>query len=123
MENNQRILRNIHEALKAIIMTSNDKAYGKKLVEDIAGRLDVGAEKYGEQTPIDKKDNPDRDNLYEAYEELCDTLVYLSATCLRITEEISNTEPTEAKKRINEYFIDILRITMYIMHELKVKDE
>ena len=52
----------------------------EKILELIKERLDVGAESYGKQVPIDGS----RDNLNESVEELLDAVVYLSAVVLEL---------------------------------------
>ena len=84
MENNARIITNIQNTLKMVreqLDADNEvpkkTKYTSLLVDDIAQRLDIGAEKYGMQVPIEESDG--RIFTREAYEELCDAIVYLSS--------------------------------------------
>ena len=60
-----------------------DPRLNERILADIKGRLDKGAKKYGE--PIRSSDP--RNWLKEAYEELLDCAVYLSAGVLRLMDK------------------------------------
>jgi hypothetical protein len=85
------------------------------LLEDIADRIDKGALIYKKEVPIDKQDDPNRDNEYEAYEELCDALVYLSAHLLRK----ENRSTKNRNRRLDKIFYDILLSTLQLIEEIK----
>tara|TARA_R100001460_G_scaffold87945_3_gene129408 strand:- start:322 stop:711 length:390 start_codon:yes stop_codon:yes gene_type:complete len=96
MENNARIMINIQNTLKMVreqLDAENEVPYKVKytsdLLTDIAERLDIGAEKYGMQVPIEESDG--RIFTQEAYEELCDAIVYLSSIGLNLISK-ANTE-------------------------------
>ena len=96
MENNARIMINIQNTLKMVreqLDAENEVPYKVKytsdLLTDIAERLDIGAEKYGMQVPIEESDG--RIFTQEAYEELCDAIVYLSSVGLNLISK-ANTE-------------------------------
>jgi len=131
LTNNARILINIKNHINNLELKEREKSllsedksainfssycydYKENLLDDIADRLDVGAEKYHEEVPIDKADDNERNNIYESYEELCDTLVYLSAALLRKKEDSNNVD----MKVINELFQNILRSTILLMGEM-----
>jgi len=89
MENNARIITNIQNTLKMVreqLDSENEVPkkvkYTSLLVDDIAQRLDIGAKKYGMQVPIEESDG--RIFTQEAYEELCDAIVYLSSIGLNL---------------------------------------
>ena len=89
MENNARIITNIQNTLKMVreqLDAENEVPkkvkYASLLVDDIAQRLDIGAKKYGMQVPIEESDG--RIFTQEAYEELCDAIVYLSSIGLSL---------------------------------------
>lgn len=89
MENNARIITNIQNTLKMVreqLDSENEVPkkvkYASLLVDDIALRLDIGAKKYGRQVPIEESDG--RIFTQEAYEELCDAIVYLSSIGLNL---------------------------------------
>ena len=89
MENNARIITNIQNTLKMVreqLDAENEVPYKVKytsdLLIDIAERLDIGAAKYGMQVPIEESDG--RIFTREAYEELCDAIVYLSSIGLNL---------------------------------------
>ena len=89
MENNARIITNIQNTLKMVreqLDSENEVPkkvkYASLLVDDIAQRLDIGAKKYGMQVPIEESDG--RIFTQEAYEELCDAIVYLSSIGLNL---------------------------------------
>jgi hypothetical protein len=89
MTNNYRILENIKSNLKMVReqLDSENKVINRYhftsiLINDIADRLDIGAKRYGEEVPIEVSDG--RDMGVEAYEELCDAVVYLSSLTLRL---------------------------------------
>ena len=92
MENNARIIKNIQNTLKMVReQLDSENAVPKKvkytslLIDDIGQRLDIGAEKYGMQVPIEESDG--RIFTQEAYEELCDAIVYLSSIALNLTSK------------------------------------
>jgi hypothetical protein len=96
MENNARIMINIQNTLKMVreqLDAENEVPYKVKytsdLLTDIAERLDIGAKKYGMQVPIEESDG--RIFTQEAYEELCDAIVYLSSVGLNLISK-ANTE-------------------------------
>ena len=89
LSNNYRILENIKSNLKMVReqLDSENKVINRYhftsiLINDIADRLDIGAKRYGEEVPIEVSDG--RDMGVEAYEELCDAVVYLSSLTLRL---------------------------------------
>jgi hypothetical protein len=96
MENNARIITNIQTTLMMVreqLDSENEvpkkHKYTSLLVDDIAQRLDIGAQKYGMQVPIEESDG--RIFTQEAYEELCDAIVYLSSIGLNLISK-ANTE-------------------------------
>ena len=89
MENNTRIITNIQNTLKMVreqLDAENEVPkkvkYTSLLIDDIGQRLDIGAKKYGMQVPIEESDG--RIFTQEAYEELCDAIVYLSSIGLNL---------------------------------------
>ena len=97
MENNARIITNIQNTLKMVReQLDAENAVPKKvkytslLVDDIGQRLDVGAEKYGMQVPIEDSDG--RIFTQEAYEELCDAIVYLSSIGLNLISKAKDDD-------------------------------
>lgn len=97
MENNARIITNIQNTLKMVreqLDAENEvpkkSKYSSLLVDDIAQRLDIGAEKYGMQVPIEESDG--RIFTQEAYEELCDAIVYLSSIGLNLISKAHDDE-------------------------------
>lgn len=97
MENNARIMINIQNTLKMVreqLDAENEVPYKVKytsdLLTDIAERLDIGAEKYGMQVPIEESDG--RIFTKEAYEELCDAIVYLSSIGLNLISKAHDDE-------------------------------
>ena len=99
MENNARIITNIQNTLKMVreqLDADNEVPkkvkYASLLVDDIGQRLDIGAEKYGMQVPIEDSDG--RIFTQEAYEELCDAIVYLSSIGLNL---ISKTQDDDQR--------------------------
>lgn len=97
MENNARIITNIQNTLKMVreqLDAENEvpkkSKYSSLLVDDIAQRLDIGAEKYGMQVPIEESDG--RIFTKEAYEELCDAIVYLSSIGLNLISKAHDDE-------------------------------
>ena len=89
MENNARIITNIQNTLKMVREQLDAEGevlkkvkYTSLLIDDIGQRLDIGAEKYGMQVPIEESDG--RIFTREAYEELCDAIVYLSSIGLNL---------------------------------------
>ena len=76
-------------------MTSDNEVpkkvkYTSLLIDDIGQRLDIGAEKYGMQVPIEDSDG--RIFTQEAYEELCDAIVYLSSIGLNLISKAHDDE-------------------------------
>jgi len=118
LTNNQRIIRNINGCAN-VIMMDNGNENGifddniDSLIENIADRIDIGAETYEREVPISKQDDPNRHNEHEAYEELCDALVYLSAHLLKKENQITQN------KRLNKIFYDILLSTLQLIEEIK----
>jgi len=104
----------LSEDINSISFSSYFRDYKGNLLDDIAFRLDVGAEKYHKEIPIDKVDDDERNNIYESYEELCDTLVYLSAALLRKTED----SPDVDTELVDEIFTNILKSTFLLMGEI-----
>ena len=97
MENNARIMVNIQNTLKMVreqLDSENEVPYRVKytsdLLTDIAERLDIGAKKYGMQVPIEESDG--RIFTQEAYEELCDAIVYLSSIGLNLISKANNDD-------------------------------
>ena len=97
MENNARIITNIQNTLKMVREQLDSEnavpqkvKYTSLLIDDIGMRLDVGAEKYGMQVPIEESDG--RIFTQEAYEELCDAIVYLSSVGLNLISKASTEE-------------------------------
>ena len=97
MENNARIITNIQNTLKMVREQLDSEnavpqkvKYTSLLIDDIGMRLDVGAEKYGMQVPIEESDG--RIFTQEAYEELCDAIVYLSSIGLNLVSKASTEE-------------------------------
>ena len=97
MENNARIITNIQNTLKMVREQLDSEnavpqkvKYTSLLIDDIGMRLDVGAEKYGMQVPIEESDG--RIFTQEAYEELCDAIVYLSSVGLNLVSKASTEE-------------------------------
>ena len=97
MENNTRIIINIQNTLKMVreqLDAENEVPYKVKytsdLLTDIAERLDIGAEKYGMQVPIEESDG--RIFTREAYEELCDAIVYLSSIGLNLISKAKDDD-------------------------------
>lgn len=89
MENNARIITNIQNTLKMVReqldaenTVPKSRKYSLYLIDDIGKRMDIGAEKYGMQVPIEDSDG--RIFTQEAYEELCDAIVYLSSVSLNL---------------------------------------
>lgn len=97
MENNARIMTNIQNTLKMVreqLDAENEVPYKVKytsdLLTDIAERLDIGAEKYGMQVPIEESDG--RIFTREAYEEFCDAIVYLSSIGLNLISKAKDDD-------------------------------
>ena len=97
MENNARIMVNIQNTLKMVreqLDSENEVPYRVKytsdLLTDIAERLDIGAKKYGMQVPIEESDG--RIFTQEAYEELCDAIVYLSSVALNLISKATDED-------------------------------
>ena len=97
MENNARIVTNIQNTLKMVReqldaenIVPKKVRYTSLLVDDIAQRLDIGAKKYGMQVPIEESDG--RIFTQEAYEELCDAIVYLSSIGLNLISKANNDD-------------------------------
>ena len=79
----------VREQLDAENAVPQKVKYTSLLIDDIGQRLDIGAEKYGMQVPIEESDG--RIFTQEAYEELCDAIVYLSSVGLNLISK-ANTE-------------------------------
>lgn len=97
MENNARIITNIQNTLKMVReqldaenLVPQSRKYSLYLIDDIGKRMDVGAEKYGMQVPIEDSDG--RIFTQEAYEELCDAIVYLSSVALNLISKAQDED-------------------------------
>ena len=97
MENNARIITNIQNTLKMVReqldaenVVPQSRKYSLYLIDDIGKRMDVGAEKYGMQVPIEDSDG--RIFTQEAYEELCDAIVYLSSVALNLISKAQDED-------------------------------
>ena len=71
------------------------------IIELIQKRLDIGAQRYGQNVPILPEDDITRDNFYEAVEEALDLCVYLTAFMLRLMKEKENLEIERNKSKKN----------------------
>jgi len=88
LPNNYRILEAIkntkQEVSEAFANNQDLEKDAGKLLNDmiltIEARLQVGAIRYGEHVPIEESDG--RNMVAEAYEELCDAIVYLTSVAL-----------------------------------------
>jgi len=116
------------------VLTWNEiGSYVSTMLIDVEKRLEVGAKKYGEQVPIFKADNLDRNNLSEAIEEIQDCLVYCTALKIQTAELRSFNDKTpkqvgvslkkmkEHKEKIqknyvNEYSLNIASAITYLQH-------
>ena len=97
MENNARIITNIQNTLKMVReqldaenVVPQSRKYSLYLIDDIGKRMDIGAEKYGMQVPIEDSDG--RIFTQEAYEELCDAIVYLSSIALNLISKAQDED-------------------------------
>ena len=97
MENNARIITNIQNTLKMVReqldaenIVPQSRKYSLYLMDDIGKRMDIGAEKYGMQVPIEDSDG--RIFTQEAYEELCDAIVYLSSVALNLISKAQDED-------------------------------
>ena len=97
MENNARIITNIQNTLKMVReqldaenTVPQSRKYSLYLIDDIGKRMDIGAEKYGMQVPIEESDG--RIFTQEAYEELCDAIVYLSSVALNLVSKAQDED-------------------------------
>ena len=97
MENNARIITNIQNTLKMVReqldaenLVPQSRKYSLYLIDDIGKRMDIGAEKYGMQVPIEDSDG--RIFTQEAYEELCDAIVYLSSIALNLISKAQDED-------------------------------
>ena len=97
MENNARIITNIQNTLKMVgeqldaeNVVPQSRKYSLYLIDDIGKRMDIGAEKYGMQVPIEDSDG--RIFTQEAYEELCDAIVYLSSVALNLISKAQDED-------------------------------
>tara|TARA_R100001086_G_scaffold117782_1_gene60489 strand:- start:630 stop:1007 length:378 start_codon:yes stop_codon:yes gene_type:complete len=97
MENNARIITNIQNTLKMVReqldaenIVPQSRKYSLYLMDDIGKRMDIGAEKYGMQVPIEDSDG--RIFTQEAYEELCDAIVYLSSIALNLISKAQDED-------------------------------
>ena len=118
LTNNQRIIRNINGCANVVMMDNGNEngifdSNIDFLIEDIANRINIGAKTYKKEVPINKQDDPDRHNEHEAYEELCDALVYLSAHLLKKENQITKN------RRLDKIFYDILLSTLQLIEEIK----
>jgi hypothetical protein len=97
MENNKRIITNIQNTLKMVReqldaenTVPQSRKYSLYLIDDIGKRMDIGAKKYGMQVPIEESDG--RIFTQEAYEELCDAIVYLSSIGLNLISKAQDQD-------------------------------
>ena len=97
MENKARIITNIQNTLKMVReqldaenSVPQSRKYSLYLMNDIGKRMDIGAEKYGMQVPIEDSDG--RIFTQEAYEELCDAIVYLSSIALNLISKAQDED-------------------------------
>ena len=68
------------------------KNNNKRILKMIKDRLDLGAEKYYQEVPLDDG----RDFIKETLEELLDACVYLSAELLKLSDKVDRwSEPDE----------------------------
>lgn len=118
MTNNYRILENIKDTLRMVReqLDSENKVINRYhftsiLINDIADRLDVGAERYGVEVPIEISDG--RDMGVEAYEELCDAVVYLSSLTLRLKTYRRDKNEPEEKYEIDTYSIVAINSVLF----------
>lgn len=125
--NNYRILENIKSNLKMVReqLDSENRINNRhfitdRLVGDIAGRLDVGAKRYGEEVPIEEDDG--RDMGLEAYEELCDAAVYLSSLTLKLKQYNGDDEDLQKEiVAINSVFFNTLYQTIIFLNSYESK--
>jgi len=126
ISNNNYILNEIKnsmymsgEALEAdkIVTWSDIGSYMTKMLNQIEKRLKVGAKKYGEQVPIFKADNLDRNNLSEAIEEIQDSLVYCTALKIQTSELRHYAKNNSVKENyVNEYTLNITSAINYLQY-------
>ena len=97
LPNNTQILNLIREIMKMSGETleadnemsfDTSEVFSQELIDQLKQRLEVGAERYGEQVPISLEDceKSDRNNISEAIEEALDALVYFSAASIGLRE-------------------------------------
>jgi hypothetical protein len=123
MENNARIITNIQntlmmvrEQLDAENIIPKRVKYSSLLVDDIAQRLDIGAEKYGMQVPIEESDG--RIFTQEAYEELCDAIVYLSSIGLNLIAKAKTEDERNKAHKMGNVLFNITYQTIKYMEEI-----
>lgn len=128
MDNNARIIKQIQGTLKMVReqLDAEDRipfnsTLDKDLVMDIAHRIDIGAEKYGKQVPITEDDG--RVFTREAYEELCDALVYLSSVRLAWLEKAQSEEEGMRAHRFGQILFNIALQTILFMEEYYEKEK
>jgi hypothetical protein len=128
MENNARIITNIQntlmmvrEQLDAENIIPKRVKYSSLLVDDIAQRLDVGAKKYGMQVPIEESDG--RIFTQEAYEELCDAIVYLSSIGLNLIAKAKTEDERNKAHTMGSVLFNITYQTIKYMEEIYEKEK
>jgi len=128
MENNARIISNIQntlmmvrEQLDAENIVPQRAKYSSLLVDDIAERLDIGAKKYGMQVPIEESDG--RIFTKEAYEELCDAIVYLSSIGLNLIAKARNENEHIQAYKMGSVLFNITYQTIKYMEEIYEKEK
>jgi len=107
------------EALEAdkIVTWSDIGSYMMTMINQVEKRLKVGAKKYGEQVPIFKADNLDRNNLSEAIEEIQDSLVYCTALKIQTSELRHYAEKDSVEENyVNEYTLNITSAIRYLQY-------
>ena len=128
MENNARIITNIQntlmmvrEQLDAENIVPKRVKYSSLLVDDIAERLDIGAKKYGMQVPIEESDG--RIFTQEAYEELCDAIVYLSSIGLNLIAKANTEDERNKAYKMGSVLFNITYQTIKYMEEIYEKEK
>ena len=123
MENNVRIIKNIQNSLSMVReqldsenLVRNKHVYCDELMNDIANRLDIGAAKYGMQVPIEESDG--RIFTQEAYEELCDAIVYLSSISLNLVSKAKDNNEKILSQRMAPILFNICYQTIKYMEEV-----
>ena len=123
MENNVRIIKNIQNSLSMVREQLDSEnlvrykhVYCDELMNDIANRLDIGAAKYGMQVPIEESDG--RIFTQEAYEELCDAIVYLSSISLNLVSKAKDNNEKILSQRKATILFNICYQTIKYMEEV-----